>query len=462
TTGPLAILDVRPRPGPPREYRFPAFERVRIANGLTVITAHLPGRPLLNAQLVFPGGAAIEPRDRAGVTVLTARGMTEGTARRDAIELIEATERLGADLEAEAGWESLVAGISVPRSRFAAALALLAEVVLEPGFPESEVDRLRDERVNDLMQARADPRRRIERVFPEIIYDAATPYSRPLAGTEMTVPELGRAEVIATHARLADPSGATFVLAGDLTGLDVPRLVEAAFDAWQPAASSDQSYPTNANLAGPRVVVVDRPGSPQSEVRIGHVGIPRSTPDFHAVSVLNTILGGQFSSRLNQLLREDRGYTYGVHSSFDMRRGPGPFVIRMAVETDVTAAAVGDALGELDRIREAPVQPHELERARDYLVGVFPLRFEAAPQVATAIAGLVVHDLPDDELDRYRPAIAAVGADEVLAAARAHIRPDEASIVIVGDAARFADALGGLGRGDVTVLRDDPAPDPAA
>nr|MBA2570192.1 insulinase family protein [Chloroflexota bacterium] len=313
TAGPLAILDIRPRPGPPREYRFPAFERVRIANGLTVITAHLPGRPLLNAQLVFPGGAAIEPRDRAGVTVLTARAMTEGTARRDAIELIEATERLGADLEAEAGWESLVAGISVPRSRFAQALALLAEVVLEPGFPESEVDRLRDERVNDLMQARADPRRRIERVFPEIVYDAATPYSRPLAGTEVTVPELDRTAVLATHARLADPSGATFVIAGDLTGLEVPQLVEAAFDAWQPAASSDPSYPTTAN-AGSRVVVVDRPGSPQSEVRIGHLGIPRSTPDFHAVSVLNTILGGQFSSRLNQLLREDRGYTYGVHS----------------------------------------------------------------------------------------------------------------------------------------------------
>jgi zinc protease len=453
--GPLAVLDVRPPPGVPRDYHFPRFERQQFSNGLTLITVDLPGRPLLYGQLLMLGGGAIEPPALAGATVLTARAMTEGTRRRDAIELVEAAERLGAELEAEAGWESLVAGISVPRSRFDQALALLAEVVQEPSFPEHEVQRLRDERLNDLMQARAEPRRRIERVFPETIYAPATPYARPLGGTEMTVPAIDRDAVVATHARLADPGSSTFVVAGDLRGMEVGRLVEEVLGDWRGAGPPDGALSVEPHPEGARVVVVDRPGSPQSEVRIGHVGVPRSTPDFHALSVLNTIVGGQFSSRLNKLLREERGYTYGVHSGFDMRRGAGPFAVRMAVQTEVTAPAIVDAMGELRRIREAPVEEVELDRARDYLIGVFPLRFEAAPQVAAAIAGLVVHDLPDDELDLYRPQVAQVSQEDVLAAAMLRIRPDEASVVVVGDAAAFESQLRDSGLGDVTVVHEE-------
>ncbi len=451
---PLAILAVRPAPRQPRAYHFPHFERHVLANGLTVLSAHLPGRPLLNAQLVFRGGASVEPADRAGVTVLAARALTEGTQRRDAIELIEATERLGADLDAEAGWDSLVAGISVPRSRFAPALELLAEVVLSPSFPEAEVLRLRDERLNDLLQARAEPRRRIERVFPETIYASTAPYARPLGGTEATVPGIDREAVQAAYWRLADLASAVLVVAGDLHGLSLPGLVEERFGGRRQAQPVLPGVSIEPHADGPRVVVVDRPGSPQSEIRIGHLGVPRSTPDFHALSVLNTILGGQFGSRLNRLLREERGYTYGVHTSFDMRRGIGPFVVRMAVQTEVTVPAISETLAELRRIAERPVEQQELDEARDYLVGVFPLRFEAAPQVATAIAGLAIHELPDDELDRYRPAIAAVTADDVLVAARAHVRAGDASVVVVGDAGMWVDALRQADIGNVTIIAE--------
>ncbi|MDQ3449119.1 MAG: insulinase family protein [Chloroflexota bacterium] len=451
---PLAVLNVRPSPREPREYHFPRFERHVLPNGLTLLSAHLPGRPLLSAQLVFRGGASIEAAERAGVTVLAARALTEGTQKRDAIELIEATERLGADLDAEAGWDSLVAGISVPRSRFAAALKLLAEVVLTPSFPEAEVTRLRDERINDLMQARAEPRRRIERVFPETIYAPSAPYSRPLGGTESTVPGLDREAVQSAYWRLIEPGSAVFVVAGDLQGLPLGELVEERFGGQIEAEPVDRALSIDARQGGPRVVVVDRPGSPQSEIRIGHLGVARSTPDFHALSVLNTILGGQFGSRLNRLLREERGYTYGVHTSFDMRRGTGPFVVRMAVQSEVTVPAISATLGELRRIGEEPVEQRELDEARDYLVGVFPLRFEAAPQVAAAIAGLAIHELPDDELDRYRPAIAAISADDVLAVARAHVH-DDASVVVVGDASSWLDELRGAGIGEVAVLADE-------
>jgi predicted Zn-dependent peptidase len=188
---------------------------------------------------------------------------------------------------------------------------------------------------------------------------------------------------------------------------------------------------------------------------VGHVGVPRRIDDFHALSVTNALLGGLFNSRLNRLLREERGYTYGVHSGFDMRRGAGPFAVRCAVESDVTAPAIDDIMAELARIGEAAVEPDELDAARDYLIGVFPLRFETSAQVAGALSGLVIHDLPDDELDRYRPTIAAVTTADVRAAASAHIHADAASIVIVGDTSRFEEQLREAGYGDVEVIHDE-------
>jgi zinc protease len=185
------------------------------------------------------------------------------------------------------------------------------------------------------------------------------------------------------------------------------------------------------------------------------VGTSRRIDDFHALVVMNALLGGLFNSRLNRLLREERGYTYGVHSDFDMRRGAGPFSVRCAVETEVTAPAIADIVAELGRIRESTVAAEELDAARDYLVGVFPLRFETSAQVAGALAGLVIHDLPDDELDRYRPAVAEVSAEDVLETARTHIHPERASITVVGDAARFREALDAAGYGEVEILQGE-------
>jgi len=453
----LSVLDVRPTPGKPREYRFPVFERARLANGLTVIHAHLPGRALLAAQLLFPGGAAAEPADQAGVTVLAGRAMPEGTKQRDAITFIESAERLGAELHADTTWEALSATLEVPRSRFGAALALLAEMVLEPAFPGQEVDRLRDERLNDLMQAWADPRRRAERVFPETIYAPDAAYSRPLGGMHSTVRHLDRDAVAERHAAALDPSRATLIVAGDLAGLDVAKLAEEHFAAWQQTAPAPPEPLATPHPGGPRVVLVDRPGAPQSEVRIGHIGLARQIPDFHAVSVLNAILGGTFGSRLNRVLREEKGYTYGINSTFDMRRRAGPFVIRTAVETAVTVPAILEMLRIVAAFRDGEVESDELAVARDYLVGVFPLRFESAAQVAAALGGLIVFGLPDDELDRYRPQIAAVSAADVFSAAVRYVRPEELSVVVVGDAQQIETPLRDAGLGELRFVADDAA-----
>jgi zinc protease len=455
------VVAERPTPGEPRPFQFPAFERRQLANGLSVIAIDLPGRALVTASLVLPSGAVDEPASQAGVTSLMARALTEGTRHHDAIGLTEAAERLGASLHAESGWDGLSISVDVPAERLGPALGLVAEVASEPTFPAADVARMRDERLNDLLQAKADPRRRADDAFVSTIYAADSAYSRPSGGTEATVPGLDAAACAALHARRFDPSRMTLVVGGDLRafdgGGDVWAIAEARFAGWASnAAAEPPATPEVAPARSDRLVrVIHRPGSVQTEIRIGHVGLPRRIPDFHAVSVMSAILGGLFNSRLNRKLREEKGYTYGAGAGFDLRRGAGPFAVRAAVNTEVTVPAIADMLAELERMRTTMPAAEELKIARDYLVGVFPLRFETPPAVVGALAGLVIHGLPWDELDRYRPAIDAVTGSDVQAAASSHIHPDELAIVLVGDADAILPGLEGAGLGPITVDREE-------
>ncbi|HEX2625820.1 MAG TPA: pitrilysin family protein, partial [Candidatus Limnocylindrales bacterium] len=358
-------------------------------------------------------------------------------------------------------WDGLSISVDVPAERLGAALALVAEVASEPTFPDDDVERMRDERMNDLLQAKADPRRRADDAFVNTIYAPGVPYGRPSAGTEDTVPGLDAAAVRALHAKRFDPARMTLIVGGDLSGFDgegdVWSIAESRFRAWAPNPDAESpSKPSITAARSERIVrFIHRPGSVQTEIRIGHVGIPRLVPDFHATSVMSAILGGLFNSRLNRKLREEKGYTYGAGAGFDMRRGAGPFAMRAAVNTEVTVPAIQDSLAELERMRVAPPTADELALARDYLVGVFPLRFETPPAVVGAIAGLVVQGLPWDELDRYRPAIEAVTDADVQSAASRHIRPDEFAIVLVGDADALLPSLEGAALGPITVEREE-------
>ncbi len=453
------VVAERPRPGVPRPYEFPAFRRHRLSNGLDVLTVDVPGRPLVSALLVMPTGAVDEPPEYAGAAVLAARALTEGTAEHDAIALVEAAERLGASLHAEAGWDATTIGVDVPVERLEPALALAAEVALTPTFPDSEVERLREERLNDLLQARADPRRRVEEAFIETVYSPESPYHRPAGGQRETVERLDTDVLRSTYAAVAVPAGSALIVAGELDGIDVPALAKRLFGTWTGGKAAG-ARPVVAEPAERtrRVRVVHRPGSVQSEIRIGHVGRPRRIPDFHALSVTGAILGGLFNSRLNRKLREEKGYTYGASASFDLRRGAGPFTARAAVQTAATVPAIIDAIVELERVRDEPVSTAELTAARDFLIGVFPLRFETPGPIVGALSGLVIHELPDDELARYRERIEAVTADDVLATAQANVRPDELQVVLVGDADAFRAELEAASIGPVTIERDEPAP----
>jgi zinc protease len=453
------ILAERPSPGQPRTYRFPAFERAVLPSGLQVLTVHVPGRPLVSANLVFLRGAGDEAGEIGGATVLAARAMTEGTERYPGVELIEAGERLGATLHVEASWDAFVAAVEVAAPRLEAALELLAELVERPTFPEQDVARLRDERLNDLMQAKADPRRRAERAFGATIYTSDSPYSRPAGGDEESVAGLTPEVLRRVHSSILAPDRAALIVGGDLTGVAIPSLAERVLGSLgSGAASLAPAAPPNATSAVSRPIVrfYHRPGSVQTELRIGHVGLPRRIPDFHGVAVMSAILGGLFNSRLQMNLREEKGYTYGVGAGFDMRRGAGPFAVRTAVQTAVTVPAILETLSELRRIRETEVTKAELAAARDYLVGVFPLRFETPGAVVGALGGLYVHQLPDDELSRYRDAIEAVTIADVQAAAREHIDLDRMAIVAVGDADVVGGELESAGLGEIELIAEEP------
>ncbi len=451
------VVATRPTPGDPRPYDFPSVQHQRLGNGLTTLVVDMPGRPLVSATVIVPVGAGDEPADDGGAAVLAARAMTEGTERYDAVALTEAAERLGASLHAEAGWDATSVGVDVPAARLGQALELLTEVLLHPTFPATEVDRLRDERLNDLLQAQADPRRRADETFIGTIYAQESPYHRPSAGTRETVERLDSDAARRAYERLLDPDRTTLVVAGDLGGQDVIGTANRLLGSWarHPDAAPARPVVDRAAGSGRIVRVVHRPGSVQTEIRIGHPGLPRRVPDYHAVSVMAAILGGLFNSRLNMQLREAKGYTYGAGAGFDMRRAAGPFTARAAVNTEVTVPAVIDTLAELERMRDTRVEASELAAARDFLIGVFPLRFETPGAVVGAIAGLSVHGLELDELTGYRERIEAVDVDAVAAAARDHLLVDRAAIVLVGDVDAFGGDLEKASLGRLVIDRDE-------
>lgn len=431
----------RPLPDPPRPYRFPPFQRGRLANGVQILVAQVRRTPLVTLRIVLDAGAARDPLEEAGLASLTAQAVAEGTVRLDGALLAREFERLGGTLSTHISWDSAGVQTTVLRERSAAAMALLAEVVREPAFPEREVLRLRDERLAELLELRTEPRGLADQRFAEFLYHVRSRYSLPQGGNEHTVQALSRAACARFHSQHYVPASTTLVAAGDIELGEVIDVAERHLGDWQglpPQVAELVVEPARRERA---VAVIDRPEAPQTEIRAGHIGLPRRHPDYFKVVVLNAILGGLFNSRLNLNLREEHGYTYGASSSFEWRRGAGPFTVSAAVATEVTLPAIGEILHELERIRSDPPEPHELTLATSFLQGVFPLRFETTEAIASALASLVIFGLPEDYYDRYRDLVGEVTAADVYEAARRHIRPDELQFVLVGDYDRIGSSL---------------------
>ncbi|MEX2611005.1 MAG: pitrilysin family protein, partial [Gemmatimonadota bacterium] len=438
-----------PAPGPVRPFAFPHVHRGALANGLAVLAARAGDLPLVTAQVVLDAGAVREDAGRAGLAQLTACLLDAGAGGRDGDALAWELERLGVALEATAGWDALVVGLTVHADRLEPALALLADIVRRPDFPEDEVGRLRDEQLAGLVQRRADPRLLAGDMATRFLYAADAPYARPLPGTDETVAELTPADVSEFHGRWFVAPDSALVLVGALDPESAPELAERFFGDWDGAAPGPVAASSAPRAVEPVVHLVDRPGAVQTELRMGHVGVARGHPDHFPLQVMNSLLGGAFTSRLNMNLREKHGFTYGVRSGFTMRRLPGPFLIQTAVATAVTARAVEEVLKEVARLREEGAPEGEVAANRDYLAGVQPLQLQTTEQVAGHLTDLVVYGLPDDWYDTYAARIQAVTPEEVHRVAREYVRPERMATVVVGAADALAEALAGLGAGPV-------------
>jgi zinc protease len=404
---------------------------------------------VVTVLVLVDAGAATDPRGQEGVSLLAARALAEGTEQSDGGQLAERFERLGTALDTNAEWDTATARITVTSDRAAAALALLAEVIRTPSFPDREVERLKQERLAELLQQQAEPRGLADDMFGRFAYAADSRYALPDGGTEASVAALNAGTTRGLYGRRYSPSSTTVIVVGDTTVDAARAMLEDAFGTWtgpavHPVAVTDQA----ASLTR-TVHVVGKSDAPQSELRVGHVGVPRRHPDYFPIIVMNAILGGLFSSRINLNLREAHAYTYGAFSSFDWRRGAGPFTVSTAVRSDVTDAAVREILLEIDRLRESGVSDAELTLATSYLDGVFPIRFESTTAIANALASLTAYGLPDDYFDTYRSRIQAITAEDVLNAARSHLHPDQLQIVAVGDPAIVRAPLEALAVGEV-------------
>lgn len=429
-----------PQLAPVRPFTFPAFSSYRLANGLRIITAPDPRVPVVLLRLVIPAGGENDPTEAPGLAALSAAMLDEGTSRRSSVELADAAERLGGYLSTAAGWDSARAETSLLTRDLALGLDLIADVIVEPSFPASEVERLKLQTQTHLRRRLMQPATVASDAFALALYGTG-PYSRSILGTESSIENMDRDRLVEFHRTRSSPDGSALIVAGSFSTPLLQSAIEKTLGGWTGKSPAPVLMPEPEAADGPRIVLVDRPDAPQSEICIGHVGLRRGDPDFLATSVMNSLLGGKFTSRINLNLRERHGFTYSAHSYLARRRGPGPFTVTAAVDNHAVAPAIREVLHELTRLRREAVPAVELEETVDYLIGSFPYSCEMLSGVVNRLHDLVVHDLSDDYYDSLLEALAAVTPEDVGRCARAHLHPEAALIVVVGPAAELEEPL---------------------
>jgi zinc protease len=445
------VTSLRPKPGPLRNYHFPNFNDQILPSGIRLVTATVAKLPVVTVLIIVDAGSTNDPGGKEGVAALTAGTLLEGSQRFNGAELAEKFEQLGTSVESGADWDSAFIKITVLSDQLEEAAKLLGEAISSPVFPEREVERAKAERLAEILQLETEPRGLADEKFSEFLYTEESRYSKPDEGSTESVSALSRKDVEQFYRSSYRTGSTTVIMAGDVSTDQARTLITRAFEQWASGSAPNRPLSAAARTTRKSIHIVDKPEAPQSELRAGHVGLPRKHPDFFPTLVMNAVLGGLFGSRINLNLREAHGYTYGASSFYDWRRGPGPFVVSTAVQSEVTAPALREILREIDRIRAERISDEELSLARDYLDGVFPIRYETTAAIASALATLVIYDLPADYYESYRKDIRGVSADAVLKAARSHLHPDELLTVVVGDARVIRDSVSELSVGDLHV-----------
>jgi predicted Zn-dependent peptidase len=437
SAGPAAQGPDRSKPpasGSAPALKLPAIQKRQLSNGLPVWLVELHEVPVVQVNLMVLGGTADDPAGKFGVASLMAAMLTEGAGTKTSLDIADAIDFLGADLSAAAAVNSTSIRLHVPVARLAEALPIMADVVQRPTFPAAELDRLRQQRLTSLLQARDDPSTTAALAFSRVLYGKDHRFGTATMGTAETIKAFSVQDLQAFYNTIVRSDTSTLVVAGDITADKALPLLETSFGKWKPAsAAPKRSSLTNPGQPVTRVVyLVDKANAPQSQIRIGWIGVSRDTPDYFPLLVMNTILGGSFSSRLNLNLREKHGYTYGASSNFDMRLTAGPFSAGAGVQTDKTSEALTEFFNELNGILK-PVPGDELARAKNYVALRFPSTFESTSDMSRRLEDMILFKLPDDFYSNYVQNIQKVSGADVQRVAQKYIAPDKLAVVVVGD-----------------------------
>ena len=440
-----------PQLGSPPTMQVPPIEHLELSNGLKVLLVEKHEVPLVQVNLLVMAGSVMEPAGRVGLASMTADMLDEGAGPRSALELADAIDFLGADISIDAGRHTAVVSLNTPLSKLDDALHLMADIALRPTFPAEELDRLRKQRLTTLTQWHDEPRDVANVLFDQILYGQDHPYGRPTLGNENSLKAMRVRDLKKFHKSCYRPNNATLIVAGDVTAESILPRLEKAFGKWKKRKVRTLSWPAVEQVTERKIYLVDRPGAPQSEIRLGRIGVSRPTDDYFAIVVMNTILGGSFTSRIMQNLREEHGYTYGARSSFAFRPLPGPFLASSAVQTEVTDKALVEFMKELKGIL-TPVPDEELTKARNFLALRFPERFQTVSAIARQLADLTIYGLPDDYFNTYTERILSISVKEVARVAEKYIDPARIAIIVVGDREQVEEGLRALDYGPVELL----------
>jgi len=441
-----------PELGPPPALHIPPVVVRELANGLKLMVVERHNLPVADFVLVIPSGATANPADRAGAADLVANMLTEGTTSRSALQIADQTAYLGISLFSSSGWDATTVRLSTPTAQLDSALALFADVALHPSFPPTEFARVKQERLTALLQLKDRGPAIANLVYPTLLYGKDNPYGRSVVGTDASVGAMTVTDLSAFYRHHFAPNGATLVAVGDVTPAEVEQKVSALFSGWarEPVPTTD----VGAGLPAPATTIylIDKPGAAQSSFRIGSVGVARSTADYFPIQVMNTALGGSFTSRLNQVLREDKGYTYGASSRFDMRKHGGLFVASAEIVSAKSDSALVDFMQQLKGIRDT-IPATELSKTKRYLQLELPSAFETTGQIATRLGDVALYGLPLDYYNHVVDRIGAVTQSEAQQVAEKYIDPSHLTVLIVGDRKTIEGPIRALNIGPI-VFRD--------
>ena len=444
----------KPEPKPSPKLSLPSVQRTELKNGLKVLLVVHHELALVQFRLILQTGSASDPAGKSGLASFTANMIDEGTEYRSAIQVSEDLDFIGARLNLSADYDGTFASMLTLKNHLTPALEIFSDIVLHPSFPGDDFERVRKDVLTSLLQQKDQPVVVANNVFAARLYGSEHPYGQSASGTETSVESLTVEDVKNFYDVYYRPNNATMIVVGDIGLGEVVTELETTFGGWEKKDVPDVTVPESSPPASSVIFLIDKPDAAQSQIRIGHVGTDRGTPDYFPLLVMNTILGGQFTSRINLNLREDKGYTYGARSGFDFRKTAGPFVARGGFRTDVTDSSVVELMKEFRRVGSGDVTDEELEFAKNSLIQRLPRRFETPGAIASRLAQIVLYDLPDDYYNNYVQNIQNVTLEDVNRVGEHYINPNSSIIVVVGDVAKVKEALEALGYGPVKICDD--------